>query len=104
MSGLIRKTLTDGYHPEGCDIMTTSSDSTPSTAVRRATAAFVLVTALLTFCVGVLVIIESAQQLTGGSASQATAPAWPYLFIVIPLMIIAVVVRMHLVGTGRKNR
>lgn len=84
--------------------MTTSSDSSPSAIVRRATAAFVLVTALLAFGVGVLVIIESTQQLMAGPASQATGSAWPYLFIVTPLMIIAVLVRRHLVGTGRKRR
>ncbi|MGB3374733.1 MAG: hypothetical protein WBA87_06290 [Microbacterium sp.] len=84
--------------------MTTSSDSSPSAAARRATAAFVLVTALLAFGVGILVIIESTQQFVAGPASQATGSAWPYLLIVAPLMIIAVVVRRHLLGTGRKRR
>ena len=84
--------------------MSTSSDSTPSVTVRRATAASVLLTALLALGVGAVVILESAQQLSGASGSQLSASTWPYLFVVIPLMIIAVVVRMHLVGTGRKSR
>jgi len=84
--------------------MSTSSDSAPSATVRRATAAFVLLTALLALGVGAVVILESAQQLSGASGSELSAPTWPYLFIVIPLMIIAVVVRMHLVSTGRKSR
>lgn len=78
--------------------MMTSPNAAPSTVVRRATAAFVLVTALLAIGVAVLVIIGAVQQLTGVVASPVTASAWPYLFVVIPLMILAVVVRRHLVG------
>lgn len=73
----------------------------PSAVVRRATAAFVLTTALLAVGVGVVVLAGAAQQFGGGTAPEFTISARPYLFVALPLMITAVVVRWRLVGASK---
>lgn len=83
--------------------MMPSSDTAASAAVRRATAAFVLLSAVLAIGVAVLVIIGAVQQFAGVATSPLAESALSYLFIVIPLLIIAVIVRWRVVGRPRRN-
>ena len=76
----------------------------PSAAVRRATAALVLATSLFAVVIGIVVVVGAAQQLSGGIAPPFTISARAFLFVALPLMIIAVVVRWRLVGTSKARR
>lgn len=74
-----------------------------SVVARRATAAFVLVTALFAFGSGLLVLIGATQHLIDGVSLAFTMSAVPYLMIALPLMSIAVVVRWRVVGIRPKQ-